>query len=80
MKGMNVIADTTFLKYMTIEDMQQLDCETTYLIDVKCDLEVLEQRELERKDRPVGAAKCTLNSAIATGKMIAKSILPTMIP
>ncbi|EDM28480.1 hypothetical protein LNTAR_11206 [Lentisphaera araneosa HTCC2155] len=56
-EGMNVIADTTFLKYMTIEEIKKLAIEEAYLIDVTCDLEIMEEREKKRADRPIGAAK-----------------------
>ena len=56
-EGMNVIADTTFLKYMTIEEIKMIESKEAYLIDVTCDLETLEKREKSRKDRPLGAAR-----------------------
>ena len=56
-EGMNVIADTTFLKYMTIEEIKSIASIEAYLIDVICNIEVLEKREQLREDRPIGAAR-----------------------
>ena len=56
-EGMNVIADTTFLKYMTINEINQIAARDAFLVDVTCDLEILEEREKSRADRPIGAAR-----------------------
>lgn len=57
-RGFNVIVDHVLLEPAWLEDcLTAFDGLNTYLIGVKCPLEVVEQRERDRKDRTLGQAR-----------------------
>lgn len=56
--GFNVIMDHVLLERGWLDEMMRLLAEhTVWFIGVKCPLDVLEQREKDRKDRTLGQAK-----------------------
>lgn len=57
-RGNNVLADHVFVEKAWVEECANLFARmNAYLIGVKCPLEVVEQREKDRKDRTLGQAK-----------------------
>ena len=56
-RGNNILADHVFVEKAWVEECTSLFAEmNAYLIGVKCPLEVVEQREADRKDRTLGQA------------------------
>lgn len=56
--GMNVIADHVFVEKAWVDECSGLFAELpAYLVGVRCPLEVVEQREKQRKDRTLGQAR-----------------------
>jgi chloramphenicol 3-O phosphotransferase len=56
--GMNVLADHVLVEPAWVRDCAQVFCDSNaYLIGVRCELSVLEQRERERRDRTLGQAR-----------------------
>lgn len=56
--GINILADHVLVEFDWVQDCANLFHDlNAYLIGVKCDLEVLEKRERERKDRTWGQAR-----------------------
>ena len=57
-RGLNVIADHVFVEKAWVDECAALFAElNAYLIGLHCPLEVLEQREKDRKDRTLGQAR-----------------------
>lgn len=57
-RGLNIIADHVFVETSWVEECTRLFADkNAYLIGLYCPLEVLEQREKERKDRTLGQAR-----------------------
>ncbi len=57
-RGNNILADHVFVEKAWVEECTSLFAEmNAYLIGVKCPLEVVEQRETDRKDRTLGQAR-----------------------
>jgi chloramphenicol 3-O phosphotransferase len=57
-RGNNVIADHVFVEKAWVDECASLFADmNAYLIGLYCPLEVLEQRERDRKDRTLGQAK-----------------------
>ena len=57
-RGNNVIADHVFVEKAWVDECVSLFADmNAYLIGLHCPLEVLEQRERDRKDRTLGQAK-----------------------
>lgn len=57
-RGNNVLADHVFVEKAWADECAQLFAKmNAYLIGVKCPLEILEQREIDRKDRTLGQAR-----------------------
>jgi chloramphenicol 3-O phosphotransferase len=56
--GNNVVADHVFVEEDWVQECAQLFADmSAYLIGIQCPLEILEQRERERKDRTLGQAR-----------------------
>jgi len=56
--GNNIIADHVFVEKAWVDECAELfEDMLAYLIGVQCPLEILEQREQERKDRTLGQAR-----------------------
>jgi hypothetical protein len=75
-KDMNVIIDTTFLKYMTVQEIQQLASIDAYLIDVRCKNVHSKFLKKENKKEKIGLLvqpKRMFNIAMILKRMIAKS-------
>lgn len=57
-RGNNILADHVFVEKAWVDECANLFAGmNAYLIGVKCPLEVVEQREADRKDRTLGQAK-----------------------
>jgi chloramphenicol 3-O phosphotransferase len=57
-RGLNIIADHVLVEKPWVEECTRLFADkNAYLIGLQCPLEVLEQREKERKDRTLGQAR-----------------------
>lgn len=57
-RGLNVIADHVFVEKAWVDECASLFADmNAYLIGLYCPLEVLEQREKDRKDRTLGQAR-----------------------
>ena len=57
-RGLNVIADHVFVEKAWVDECASLFADmNAYLIGLHCPLEVLEQRERDRKDRTLGQAR-----------------------
>lgn len=57
-RGNNILADHVFVEKAWVDECAGLFAEmNAYLIGLTCSLEVLEQRERDRKDRTLGQAK-----------------------
>ena len=57
-RGNNILADHVFVEKAWVDECAELFCNTNaYLIGLTCPLDVLEQREKDRKDRTLGQAK-----------------------
>jgi chloramphenicol 3-O phosphotransferase len=57
-RGNNVVADHVFVEKAWVEECANLFAGmNAYLIGLHCPLEILEQRELDRKDRTLGQAR-----------------------
>lgn len=57
-RGNNILADHVFVEKVWVDECASLFAEmNAYLIGVKCPLEVVEQREADRKDRTLGQAR-----------------------
>ena len=57
-RGNNILADHVFVEKAWVAECASLFAEmNAYLIGVTCPLEVLEQREADRKDRTLGQAR-----------------------
>jgi chloramphenicol 3-O phosphotransferase len=57
-RGNNILADHVFVEKDWVDECAELFAEiNAYLIGLHCPLEVLEQREKDRKDRTLGQAK-----------------------
>lgn len=57
-RGNNILADHVFVEKAWADECANLFAEmNAYLIGVKCPLEVVEQREADRKDRTLGQAR-----------------------
>lgn len=57
-RGNNVLADHVFVEKAWVDECAELFAEANaYLIGLQCPLEVLEQREKDRKDRTLGQAR-----------------------
>lgn len=57
-RGLNVIADHVFVEKAWVDECAALFADMdAYLIGLHCPLEVLEQREKDRKDRTLGQAR-----------------------
>jgi chloramphenicol 3-O phosphotransferase len=56
--GMNVLADHVLVDLGWVRDCAEIfHAQQGYLIGVRCELSVLEQREMERRDRTLGQAR-----------------------
>ncbi len=56
--GNNVIADHVFVEKVWVQECTRLFADrNAYLIGIQCPLEILEQRERQRKDRTLGQAR-----------------------
>ena len=56
--GMNILADHVLVEPAWIEDCAKLFCDQdAYLIGLRCELALLEQRESDRQDRTLGQAR-----------------------
>ena len=56
--GMNILADHVLVEPAWVRDCAQVFCNSNaYLVGVRCELSVLEQRERERRDRTLGQAR-----------------------
>ena len=56
--GMNILADHVLVEPAWIEDCAKLFCDQdAYLIGLRCELAILEQRESDRQDRTLGQAR-----------------------
>jgi chloramphenicol 3-O phosphotransferase len=56
--GNNIIADHVFVEKVWVDECAQLFAEmNAYMVGLQCPMEVLEQRELDRKDRTLGQAR-----------------------
>ncbi len=61
-QGNNVIADHVFVEKVWVDECTRLfNASNAYLIGIHCPLEVLEQRERDRKDRTLGQARLQYN-------------------
>lgn len=57
-RGNNVVADHVFVEKAWVEECANLFADrNAYLIGINCPLEILEQRERDRKDRTLGQAR-----------------------
>lgn len=57
-RGLNIIADHVFVEKAWVDECASLFADmNAYLIGLYCPLEVLEQREKDRKDRTLGQAR-----------------------
>lgn len=57
-RGLNIIADHVFVEKAWVDECASLFADmNAYLIGLHCPLEVLEQREKDRKDRTLGQAR-----------------------
>ena len=57
-RGLNVIADHVFVEKAWVDECATLFADmNAYIIGLQCPLEVLEQREKDRKDRTLGQAR-----------------------
>ncbi len=57
-RGNNILTDHVFVEKVWVDECANLFAEmNAYLIGVKCPLEVVEQREADRKDRTLGQAR-----------------------
>ena len=57
-RGNNILADHVFVEKAWVDECAALFAEmNAYLIGLQCPLEVLEQREKDRKDRTLGQAR-----------------------
>lgn len=57
-RGNNILADHVFVEKAWMDECTELFSETNaYLVGLTCPLEILEQREKDRKDRTLGQAK-----------------------
>ena len=61
-RGLNILADHVFVEKVWVDECASLFAEmNAYLIGLHCPLEVLEQREKDRKDRTLGQAREQFN-------------------
>lgn len=66
--GLNVLADHVLVEAAWVQDCAQLFAGLpAYLIGIHCPLEVLEQRERDRRDRTLGQARLQFERAHAHG-------------
>ena len=66
--GLNVLADHVLVEPLWVAECAELLAELpAYLIGIHCPLEVLEQRERERRDRTLGQARAQLERVHAHG-------------
>jgi chloramphenicol 3-O phosphotransferase len=57
-RGNNIVADHVFVEKVWVDECADLFADiNAYLIGVHCPLEILEQRERDRKDRTLGQAR-----------------------
>lgn len=57
-RGNNILADHVFVEKVWVDECAELFADmNAYLIGLQCPLDVLEQREKDRKDRTLGQAK-----------------------
>ena len=57
-RGNNIIADHVFVEKAWVDECANLFADmNAYLIGIQCPLEILEQRERDRKDRTLGQAR-----------------------
>lgn len=56
--GMNILSDHVLVESTWVRDCAQVFCDlNAYLIGMRCDLAILEQRERDRSDRTLGQAR-----------------------
>lgn len=66
--GLNVLADHVLVEQDWVKDCAQLFTGLpAYLVGIRCPLDVLEQREKERRDRTLGQARLQFDLAHAHG-------------
>jgi chloramphenicol 3-O phosphotransferase len=66
--GLNVLADHVLVEPIWASDCAALFCDLdAYLIGVRCDLAILEQREQNRRDRTLGQARKQFDRVHAHG-------------
>lgn len=66
--GLNILADHVLVEPAWVRDCAALFHDSnTYLVGVRCDLSILEEREKERKDRTLGQARLQYQKVHAHG-------------